>query len=151
MLTIPTPTTVRPHVEAATNERHARKHGAVGVLLDSDAIKAYVHTTLTEHDCDADSPVNCGSVDVGDQLLLTSPIGEVAVIGTEGVGEAVAVDAAEVPIWVAIGWSYELVKVPATVVQRALTHEGADVADFVRLFGDRLDNNAFIWRRFVGA
>lgn len=151
MLTIHTPTTVRPHVEEATNERHARKHGAVGVVLEPLIVKEYVHSTLTEHECDADSPLDCGSVHVDELLLLQSPIGELAIIGTEGVGDAVDAELGTIPAYVAIGWQYVRVDLPHATVQRALTTEGADVADFIRLFGDRLDGNAFIWRRFVGA
>lgn len=149
MLTIPTPTTVRPIPEEATNDRHGRKPGAVGVLLDPTVIFDYVHSTLTEHECDM--PGDCGSVVVSPLLLLQSPIGEVGVIGIEGVGKEVPGDAPAIPMYVSIGWEYELVDVPAEVVQRAITDQGADVAGFVRLFGDRLDNNAYIWRRFAGA
>jgi hypothetical protein len=148
MITIPTPTTVRPHVPEATNERHSRKLGAVGIVLDREELSAYVRTTHPELSLHAEHPVR---VDAGECLLLHSPIGEVAVIGTEGVGEAVPEDSIDIPLYVAIGWEYRLVQVPATVVQAAMTSEGADVADFIRLFGDRLDGNAYIWRRFCGA
>lgn len=145
MLTIPTPATVRPHVEGV--EGRGRTYGAVGILLDPDVIEAQVrvmHPELTIHQ------ENAPRVDAGQLLLLRSPIGEVAVIGTEGVGDAVPEDSIDIPMFVAIGWQYQSIKIPATVVEEAMTSEGMDVADFVRVFGDRLDNNAYIWRRFVG-
>lgn len=148
MLTIPTPTSVRPVSAEATGDRHGRTPGAVGLLLDPDVIQRYVHSQLTEHECE-DGP-DCGSVKAEHLLLLRSPIGEVAIIGTEGVGDAVDETLGAIPAYVAIGWQYEQVNLPHAVVQSAITGEGADVAGFVRLFGDRLDVNAYIWRRFCG-
>lgn len=151
MLTIPTPTTVRTVPAETTNERHYRKPGAVGLLLDPTVILGYVHSQLTEHECESpDDLSQCSSVRVEPLLLLQSPIGELAIIGSEGVGDAVEEELGKVPAYVAIGWSYQRVELPHDVIQQAITGEGADVAGHIRLFGDRLDTNAYLWRRFVG-
>ncbi len=151
MLTFPTIELVRDHVAEAYNSRHNRKPGALGIILDPVVIKEYVHSTFTEHECDADRPAACRSIRTEEMLLLRSPIGELAIIGHEGVGDEIDEGKGTVPAYIAIGWSYERVDLPHDVIQRAMRPEQADVADFVRLFGDRLDNNAYIWRRFVGA
>jgi hypothetical protein len=141
MLTITTPTTVRPIPEEATNQRHGRTPGAVGVLLDPETIAAQVRVMYPEIEAD--------SIRADWMLLLQSPHGEVAVIGTEGVGTKVPIDQITIPVYVSIGWSYELIDIPATVIEEAMTTEGADVAGHIRIFGDRLDGNAYTWRRFV--
>lgn len=149
MLTIPTPTTVRTVPEEATNERHYRKPGAVGLLLDPDVIKAHVIKELQAQYPDEDYDWQ-KNVRVEPLLLLQSPIGELAIIGSEGVGDAVEEELGKVPAYVAVGWEYRLFQLPHEVIQSAITGEGADVAGHIRLFGDRLDNNAYLWRRFVG-
>ena len=143
MLTIPTPTTVHP-VPADALDR-GRTPGAVGLLLDPEVIEAYVREHVLGRFEDDTRKVRAEHM-----LLLRSPIGELAIIGTEGVGDAVDEALGTVPAYVAIGWQYELVSLPHEVIQSAITGEGADVAGFVRRFGDRLDTNAYIWRRFCG-
>ena len=150
MLKLATPTTVRPVPEEATNQRHHRTPGAVGLLLDADVIRTYVHSLLEEHECDTEDPKDCRSVRAESLLLLRSPIGELAIIGSEGVGDAVPEELGKVPAYVAIGWTYQSVDLPHGIIQSAITGEGADVAGFIRLFGDRLNVNAYFWRRFVG-
>ena len=38
------------------------------------------------------------------------------------------------------------VKMSVGLIKSCLTGETADIADFVRVFGDRLDNNVAIWQ-----
>lgn len=38
------------------------------------------------------------------------------------------------------------VDISVSVIKNCLTGETADIADFVRIFGDRLDNNVAIWQ-----
>lgn len=151
MLTIPTPELIRDHVAEAYNQRHGRKPGAVGLVVNGIKVRDYVHSTLTEHECESPEDLrHCSSVRAEDLLLLRSPIGELALIGHEGVGDAVDEAVGTIPAYVAIGWAWEPVELPHAIVQDAFTGEGVDVADWVRLFGDRLDGNAYIWRRFCG-
>lgn len=151
MLTLPTPSIVRDHNPEAFNQRHARKPGAVGLVVNGLKVRDYVHSQLTEHECESpDDLSHCSSVHAEDLLLLRSPIGELALIGREGVGEAVSEDKGSIPAYVAVGWMWTPFDIPHEVIQNAFTGEGVDVADWIRLFGDRLDGNAYSWRRFAG-
>lgn len=150
MLTIPTPTLVRDVPAEALDPHHSRKTGALGMVLSGDVIRDYVVETYLELYPDYYSAENPPKVRPEDMLLLRSPIGELAIIGTEGVGDAVSEDYGTVPAYVVVGWEYTPIQLPHDVIQRAITGEAADVAGFVRLFGGRLDSNAYIWRRFVG-
>lgn len=138
------PTVTRPVPEDATNSRHNRKPGAIGWLLDPAPIEAYLRDFSY---VDPETRLN-----IGELLLLRSPKGELAVIGSEGVGiETTPLDDADrtIRVYVGIGFYWQDIAIPHDVIQEAITGEGADVAGFIRLFGDRLDTNAYIWRNFV--
>lgn len=132
--------------------QRGRTRGALGLVLRGNVIADWVKADIMERYAEYYSQEGNDEpkVRADDMLLLRSPIGELAIIGDEGVGEPVPEDKGTIPAYVAVGWEYQLVQLPHAVVQQAMAPEAVDVADWVRIFGDRLDNNAYIWRRFVG-
>jgi hypothetical protein len=143
MLELTPPTSVRPIPEDVISR--GRTPGGIGWVLDGKVIAEYVHSTLPEHECSEACKVRPDEL-----LLLQSKNGQhYGIIGNEGVGQQVRADAETIPAYVAVGFMYDLFEIPQSVVQQAITGEGADVAGFVRLFGGRLNSNAYIWREFV--
>ena len=71
---------------------------------------------------------------------------EVCVVCTEGVGwECDEYGLVTVPMTTPMGASAH-VKLSGTVVAKCLTDEEVDLADWVRVFGDRLETNFDVWR-----
>jgi len=92
----------------ALNSRHHRTPGAVGLILDPVVIREYVHSQLTDHECESpDDLRHCSSLQVEPMLLLRSPKGELAIIGSEGVADEVDESEGAVPAYVSIGWMYQ--------------------------------------------
>jgi len=78
-------------------------------------------------------------------------INKYAVVCEEGVGwEQNDYGLIPVPTNIGMGlWNGKVFMSPK-VVQSCLTPQVIDIADFVRVFGDRLDNNVAIWQGFIG-
>ena len=76
----------------------------------------------------------------------------VAVIGTEGVGWKSDSDSRliSIPVWSNNGMSSARpVELHADVLRKFVTDEVVDLADWVRIFGDRLETNLSIWQEQV--
>lgn len=132
---------IRP---ANPNAAH-RMHGAFGVILDNDKIASYLDTITYDNG----DPANLRPERSGYLLCVSDLDGSFAVIGTEGVGSAVPSDAESATVYAVSAWSYAPVSIPREIIFDAMTDETVDVADFVRVFGSRLDVNASIWRQFI--
>jgi hypothetical protein len=70
----------------------------------------------------------------------------VAVIGTEGVGWKSDADTRLISIPV---WSSRPVELHRDVLMKFVTEETVDLADWVRIFGDRLESNLWMWQEQV--
>lgn len=76
----------------------------------------------------------------------------VAIIGTEGVGWRSDKDSrlVSVPVWANDGMSQARpVELHRDVLMKFVTDETVDLADWVRIFGDRLENNLALWQEQV--
>ena len=76
----------------------------------------------------------------------------VAIIGTEGVGWMSDADSriVPVPVWSKDGFGYARpVELHRDMLMEFVTDEEIDLADWVRIFGDRLENNLGIWQNKV--
>lgn len=68
---------------------------------------------------------------------------DLCIVGTEGVGwEADDYGLIGVPFG---GFVTQSVKVSTQVIAKCVTIEQVDLADFVRVFGDRLESNFWLW------
>lgn len=131
----------RRTVRAANPDASHRTHGSTGIILDSAKIQSYLDA-------------HAGGAKVYGELLYLTHLavranGRSAVIGTEGVGTYVEMNSDYIPVYVLFGFQWDEVAIPKDVIFGAFTDERADVADFVRTFGSRLDVNAYIWSSFV--
>ncbi len=76
----------------------------------------------------------------------------VAIIGTEGVGWMSDADSriVPIPVWSSNGLGYARpVELHRDVLMEFVTDEEIDLADWVRIFGDRLETNLGIWQNTV--
>lgn len=76
----------------------------------------------------------------------------VAIIGTEGVGWKSDSDSGiiSVPVWSNNGMSQARpVELHRDVLMKFVTDETVDLADWVRVFGDRLESNLWLWQEQV--
>lgn len=106
-------------------------------LLDKDKLTKLVLTTL-----EADG-ISTDGVEVEQMAVLRTKFDEVAVLCTEGVGWT-AKDGL-VPIITWSQWHQNFVYLPEAYVLSCVSDEVVDLAEFVRVFGARLENNFYIW------
>jgi hypothetical protein len=108
-------------------------------LLDSGKLKKLVLATL-----EADG-ISTSDVEVEQMAILRTKYDEVAVLCTEGVGWTTSKESGALPIMVWSQWHQNFVYLPEAYVLSCVTDEVVDLADFVRVFGARLENNFHIW------
>ena len=134
------------------SRRDGRANGYIGEVVSGKKLaehaKKIYNAQYLENEIDND-------IDVSDLLLIKlSKKDEVwgdnmyALVCDEGVGwEQQARSLINVPTNLGgFGLYNGSVKMSVGLIKSCLTGETADIADFVRVFGDRLDNNVAIWQ-----
>ena len=134
------------------SRRDGRANGYIGEVVSGKKLaehaKKIYNAQYLENEIDND-------IDVSDLLLIKlSKKDEVwgenmyALVCDEGVGwEQRDRSLINVPTNIgAMGLYNGSVKMSVGLIKSCLTGETADIADFVRVFGDRLDNNVAIWQ-----
>lgn len=82
-------------------------------------------------------------------LIVNRDASMCTVVSSEGVGMTTALDGRDIRLYAVQGMMWEEATLtPAHIVQ-AITGERMDIADFVRVFGSRLDANAYGLVRFA--
>ncbi len=71
-----------------------------------------------------------------------------AIVGTEGVGYF-ADENGKYPIHFQLDWGWQYLDVSGDELASLLSRETIDLADLVRVFGDRLDNNFYLWYNYT--
>ena len=108
-------------------------------LLDSDKLTELVCAVLEASGRSTDD------VKVERLALVRTKGGKVATLCSEGVGWETNDDTGSLPIIVWHGWQQDYVYLPEAHVVSCVSDEVVDLAEFVRVFGGRLENNFHIW------
>ena len=124
-----------------------RTKGYTGYLIHGWALAKIANQILAlQYD-------NPSSVKIDDLLLIKlakqDPWGEptYALVCSEGVGwEQDEYRTIEVPTNVGNGWLNGRVHISIDVILSCVSSRQKDIAEYVRVFGDRLDNNVSIWQ-----
>lgn len=114
-----------------------RQRGKVGLVLDNDIL---LEATLKQIASAQDRAWATLAFDLN--VLYVTERG-LAIVTSEGVGHIE--EGGTIKVEVALGGFLVSVKVPVEDARRAATTTGADLADVVRSFGARLENNFWIW------
>jgi hypothetical protein len=134
-----------------------RQRGALGYLLDSDKLTKHIRFATGSKHWDYDIEPYTAALVYGEGTSW-------AVVNDEGVGDSA--DDYDGTVTINYGLSKEPdesddpnvirvfnifvqeVKLPWSVIDQCRTGEPIDLADHIRTFGARLDNNHAIWYRF---
>ena len=130
------------------NRLDERTKGYYGIKLDGAKLAAIANQIYALQYTDA---VNCN---VEDLLLIELTEKDVfgrsryAVVCSEGVGfEQDDFGTISVPTNIGeYGYANGRVHISANVIKQCVTDELVDIALYVRVFGDRLDRNVYIWQ-----
>lgn len=128
-----------------------RKFGYTGQVLNHDALVSKVMRILEVSYGLTEEELT--SLVVPEYLLLDAGTHRLAVVRTEGVGTSTN-DGAAVRVGVDLGGMYAdyyQVELSPRVLRQLATSEERDLADWVRTFGARLDNNVASWQRWMDA
>ena len=119
------------------NERYEqRPKGRLIRMLDQEKVQAFLETKFP------DAPVR-----VGRYAMAVGKDGA-AIIGTEGVGYFADNDNCY-PIHFTLNWGHTYVDVSGEDMCGLLANETIDLADLIRVFGDLLENNFFLWYNYT--
>lgn len=141
------------HGKGSMNDRYeSRRKGCIAHKVDSEALTKHIHKILELTYGKVDRLEKCEVeplvfVTLKDTDSWKKP--RVAIIGTEGVGWQSSEDSriVTVPVWSSNGFSYaHPVDLHVNMLQTFVTEETVDLADWVRVFGDRLETNLCIWQ-----
>jgi hypothetical protein len=105
-------------------------------LLDQEKVQAFLEAKFP------DAPVR-----VGRYAMAVGKDGA-AIIGTEGVGYF-ADENNCYPIHFVLNWGNSYIDVSGEDMCGLLADETIDLADLIRVFGDRLENNFFLWHNYT--
>jgi ribosomal protein L21 len=84
-------------------------------------------------------------IELAEQTVWGDP--KVALVCVEGVGwEQDEYRTIQVPVNIGHGWLNGRVHISVEVIKSCLTDKKVDIAEYVRVFGDRLDDNVAIWQ-----
>ncbi len=134
------------------NRYEKRTKGYRAQMIDSERLTKHIHKILELTYGQFDGLEDC----MVEQLLFTEitetdswgkPL--VAIIGTEGVGWRSDKDSGivSVPLYSNRGMSnYRPVEIHRDMLATFVTEETFDLADWVRVFGDRLESNLYLWQ-----
>ena len=126
--------------------RNDRERGATGYVLDSNKLAQAIRDAV-KPDASADDFPPLQSV------LVFGEGTKWAIVNYEGVGNFADDYDAKPHAYYCYKGGFQIESVPLTwdVVTecRDMTEPPVDLADFIRTFGDRLDNNHAIWYRFA--
>ena len=118
----------------AIEDRYAnRTKGVMVHLLDLDKANAYFANEIPEYN---------GKVDYMAVVVTEKGL---ATLCTEGVGWN-ADEKGNVPINISWGMSQGYRDIPVEDLPALVSDEMIDLADFIRVFGDRLESNFSIWK-----
>ena len=118
----------------AIEDRYAnRTKGVMVHLLDLDKANAYFANMIPEYN---------GKVDYMAVVVTEKGL---ATLCTEGVGWNADAEG-KVPINISWGMSQGYIDIPVEDLAGLVSDEMVDLADFIRVFGDRLENNFYIWK-----
>ncbi|MBP2437874.1 hypothetical protein [Microbacterium amylolyticum] len=121
-----------------------RPRGAIAHIIDPNTLLYIGRTTFAQAHPDYDAQaLRHGPTP---QMLLTVNRGELAVINSEGVGH-IADDDDTVEVCFTHSMSIIRVRIDLGKLAAAVTDETIDIADGIRTFGSRLDDNHHIWFR----
>ena len=141
------------HGKEVMNDRYeSRRKGCLAHKVDSEALTKHIHKILELTYGKFDGLERCEVeplvfVTLKDTDSWGKP--KVAIIGTEGVGWRSDEDSriVSVPLWSSNGFSSARpVDLHCDVLATFVTEETVDLADWVRVFGDRLETNLCIWQ-----
>ena len=113
-----------------------RPKGRLIRLLDQEKVKAFLEAKFP------DLPVRVG------QYAIAVGKDGAAIVGTEGVGYFADNDG-NYPIHFLLDWGHTYIDVSGADLASLLSRETIDIADLVRVFGDRLENNFFLWYHYT--
>lgn len=138
-----------------TSTRHpVRERGTVVRLLDLSTYEAEALEFGNAHRDDAKDPWTQARVDQAPMALGVDLKGTAYLIGTEGVGWPLG-DDNEFAVYLSTETSFQMVPTVAFTLTReqvldALGDE-VDLADHVRVFGGRLEDNFNVWHATLNA
>ena len=117
-----------------------RPMGRMVHYLNVDTIKPVLVKALE------DRGIPVGEFDVDRMVVVRTKDNGYAVVCSEGVGWNVN-PAGYLPIivWTGGGWRQDYIDLPFRDVLAHVSDETVDLAEFVRMFGARLENNFHIW------
>lgn len=146
--------TAGPLEKGKAMTRYNRQRGALGYLLDTNKLAQAIREVLGSKDWEWDIEPYKAALVYGEGTKW-------AVVNDEGVGSRA--DDYDQTVTINYGLSKEsdenenartinifiqTVELPWSVIDQCRTGEPIDLADHVRTFGHRLDNNHAIWYRF---
>ena len=118
-----------------------RERGAVGIILDKELLLAAVCRQISD-------PVDKAWAELYSSLnVLFNTREGLAVVISEGVGHIQRQGLVKVEV--VLGTFGLSIAVPIEDVLECATGDDADLADVVRVFGARLEDNFWIWRRQI--
>ena len=108
-------------------------------LLDVEKLTKLVYATLQADGFSTDG------VEVERMAVVRTRSGKIATLCSEGVGWETNDDAGTLPIMTWTQFHQNYVYLPEAYVVSCVSDEVVDLAEFVRVFGGRLENNFHIW------
>ena len=133
-----------------TTRRDNRPTGAIARVLDPEALLAAAREVLAEqypatdqHPAADPAQLTHGQLP---QMLFSVDRNEAAIVCGEGTGY-IANDDDTIKVLFSYGFNWIPVRLTLEQVGHAVTEETIDLADGIRVFGDRLDANHFGWFR----
>jgi hypothetical protein len=132
---------------ARTEGPKGRELGVVGLKLDFVKATEKAREILTA----IYGPRDYTGYTVDPMLVIGNSKGEIALVVTEGVGYVKDSDQLYIDIPLNLGMTFGFVTVPMglNTIKDLTTDEQVDLADWVRVFGDRLEVNFGIWKRWA--
>lgn len=129
---------------AGEQRTDGRKGGAIASPLNPAILLDAGRTAYAERHPGADAAalVEHGPLP---QMTFTADGDRVAVVNGEGVGD-VSTDGATIDVWFTVGAMWDTLPIPLSAIAEATEAETIDLADGIRHFGDRLDDNHREWR-----
>lgn len=112
-----------------------RQRGAIATILDDEVLNRYANEKAG-----GKPPVYQGGI--FRQMFLETTQGP-AVINSDGVG--LTADEGEIIVYLSSAFGIDAVPIPLSIIEKAKTEERIDLADGIRVFGDRLDSNHYTW------
>lgn len=114
-----------------------RKRGAIATVLDMDVLVRHANEQIAGDE----SPLRFHAE--SDRRMLLETEEGLGVIDGEGVGYDSEGD--QITVNLCYGITLTPVDLPLSIIEEAKTDERIDIADGIRVFGDRLEANHYLW------